>query len=77
MSLDALKDYDRVVSSAKSKSRIESQIETQKEEGKIGDNLVKINKKFKVGNFKKYLEDELPTTSQLSKSRKGKWYFCN
>jgi len=73
MSLEGIKEYDRIVYSARSKGR-DSEIETQREEGKIGDSMVKLNAKFNNSSFKKYIENEdLPTTSQQSrKSKRGK-----
>ena len=71
---EGIKEYDRIVYSAKSKGKSSQEAETQKDEGKIGDNIVKINNRFKAGDFKKFIEEELPTTSQLSKSKKGKLF---
>ena len=70
---EGIREYDKIVYSAKSKGKSSQENETQREEGKIGDNVVKINTRFKSGDFKKFIEEELPTTSQLSKSKKGKF----
>jgi hypothetical protein len=78
MSLEGIKEYDKIVCSARSKGRMESEIDTQREEGKVGDPLVKINKKFGESKFRKFVEPEefhLSVSQTSRKSKKGRLFI--